>query len=211
MLSSIKKKMLIYTVIILFFIESSTGKIITNAQEQAQVIYDFIEIVEDTATYTEPDLESSKGELLKEGEKVLVISTTADGWYQILYHSEVFYFPIASENTEEMEISADVIEEIKEEKEKSQDLTKEEVKNLIEDKVITSGKEYDEIISEIEIREENQKVETVPKILLGILFFVVVFSGVGYLVLKKKENSEQIENSRERELVIENLDAEDEE
>lgn len=211
MLSSIKKKMLIYTVIILFFIESSTGKIITNAQEQAQVIYDFIEIVEDTATYTEPDLESSKGELLKEGEKVLVISTTADGWYQILYHSEVFYFPIASENTEEMEISSDVIEEIKEEKEKSQDLTKEEVKNLIEDKVITSGKEYDEIISEIEIREENQKVETVPKILLGILFFVVVFSGVGYLVLKKKENSEQIKNSRERELVIENLDAEDEE
>lgn len=211
MVSSIKKKMLIYIAIILFLLEGSIGKTITNAQEEAQVIYNFIEIVEDTVIYTEPDLKSDKGDVLKDGEKVLVISKTADGWYQILYHSEVFYFPISSESVEKMEISEDVIEEMEKEKEKSQDLTKEEVKSLIEDKIITSGEVYDEIISEIEMKENNEKTEIVPKIIFGVLFIIVLFSGIGYLILKKKEDLEQIRELNETDIIIENLDAEDEE
>lgn len=51
-----------------------------NAQEQAQVVYDFMETMEDTSLYEAPDYGSRTEDIIPKGEKILIISQTAEGW-----------------------------------------------------------------------------------------------------------------------------------
>lgn len=193
------------------FIGCVKERIIVYAEEQAQVIYDFMEITEETVTYKEPNRESETGEVIPKGENVLIVSKTGDGWYQILYHETILYFPTNEQSLEELEIPEDVIEEIEQKKEETQDLTKDEVETLVDDGVITDGPIYEEVIAEKELQRKNERMETLPKLLLGGLFLIVVTSGIGCFLIKKKEELEQIKKQKQEDIVVENLDAEDDE
>jgi len=141
--------------------------------QEAQVIYDFIEMTEDMPVFESPDPGSKTDLVIPNGEAVLVISETADGWYQILYHEEILYISNQGGKVEEAQISEEVVEEIEENK-ADQELTQEEIEMLTED---ADGSDKD--------------TEMLPKILLGIIALVVLLSGIGYFYVSKKEKVEE--------------------
>lgn len=145
--------------------------------QEAQVIYDFIEMMEDTPVFESPAQESKTDIVIPKGEAVLVISQTADGWYQILYHEKILYINNQGGKVEEVQISEEVIEEIEENK-ADQDLTQEEMEMLTED---ADGNDRDS--------------EMFPKILLGIVALIVLLSGIGYFYVSKKEKMEEARKS----------------
>lgn len=141
--------------------------------QEAQVIYDFIEMTEDMPVFASPDQGSKTDLVIPKGEAVLVISQTADGWYQILYHEEILYINNQSGKVEGAQISEEVIEEIEENK-ADQELTQEEMAMLTEN----AG-------------ENDRDTEMLPKILLGVVALIVLTSGIGYFYASRKEKVEE--------------------
>lgn len=156
--------------------------IFVHAQE-AQVIYNFIEITEDMPVFSTPDEGSETDITISKGEKVLVISQTADGWYQILYRGEILYINSQNDNMEEAEIPEEVIREIEQNK-ADQNLTQEEMKMLEED-----------------IGENEKDTETFPQILLGAVFLIVLLSGIGYFYVSRKEKVEDAKKRKQAEVI----------
>lgn len=212
-------KKIIYhsSVIVVVFFVCFKMLITGFAAEQAQVIYDFMELTEDSPVYSKPNSENKTDIIIPEGEKILIISQTADGWYQILYHEEILYINNGSENLEQVEISEEVIEEIEESKE-DQELTEDELATLLTednhsefeqnqgaDVQINSEKPTG---SETEVEENNRKTKTLSRVLLGLVASIVLLSGIGYLYMNKKERIEQAKKSKQMEVNI--LDFDDE-
>lgn len=158
--------------------------ITVQGKEEPQVIYDFVEITEEVPVYETPDYENRKDFTIPQGETVLVISETADGWYQILYHEEILYIDSKNESMEEAEISKEVIEEMEKDRE-NQKLAKKEIGNFI--------KSYDE-------SQSDTMSVNFSKIILGIVALVVILSGIGYLYISKKEHIEQLKKEKQAEI-----------
>ncbi len=203
------KKFLIingYLAAALLFVKA---KDIVYAAEQAQVIYDFMEMSEDVPVYEEPNSESKTDVIIPEGENVLILSQTAEGWYQILYHGEIAYINGNHENMTEMQISEDVVEEMEETRaaqelaqEETQEIMSEEADEAAED-VVSTGYAHDSAIS-----EQNQKNITITKILLSVVVAIVALSGAGYWYMNRKEKLEQIKKREQTDLYIQDLDQE---
>ncbi len=151
------------------------------AQEKAQVIYDFIQTTEETPTYGSPDQKDQTDIIIPEGEQILVVSQTGDGWYQILYHEEILYINNQGGNVENAVISDEVLEEMEEERD-NRDLTQEELETLI-------GPD-----------EKKEQKETLAKVLLGVVAMVVLFSGIGYFYISRIEEMEQAKKRKQAEV-----------
>lgn len=163
-------------------------QIFVQAQEEPQVVYDFMEITEDTPVYQSPDYDKKQDFTIPQGETVLVISRTADGWYQILYHEEIFYIDGKKESMEEVEISGEVIEEMEQNKENQ---------NLEEGSAQDSNTSF---AIDYKKDEDNKKTQFFSKLLLEIVAFTVLLSGSGYLYISKKENIEQAKRRKQAEI-----------
>lgn len=168
------------TIIVGLFLLPLTG-LAVYAQEEAQVIYDFIQTTEETLTYGSPDMEDQTDIIIPKGEQILVVSQTGDGWYQILYHEEILYISSQGGNVEDAVISDEVLEEIEKEREDC-DLTQEE---------------WDMLIG---TSEKKQQKEILPKILLGVVAVVVLLSGIGYFYISRKEEMEQAKRRKQAEV-----------
>lgn len=165
-----------YSILMILFCGICTWNkagIVVCAQE-AQVIYDFIEVTEDTPVYVTPNHENKTNIVIPKNEKVLVISQTGDGWYQILYHEEILYIKNQAEVIEEAELGDEVIEEI-EQNRADKSPTQEEIEMLIGN---TSDNDMD--------------VDRTPQILIGVVTLIALSSGIGYLYISRKEKLEEV-------------------
>ena len=152
-----------------------------NAQEQAQVVYDFMETMEDTSLYEAPDYGSRTEDIIPKGEKILIISQTAEGWYEILYRGEVLYISSTNDTVENVEIEEDVIEEIEQNK-SDLNLTAEEVEILEE--------------TDAEAANPNQNTDRLSKAILGIVAATVILSGAGCFYMNRREHVERENNEK---------------
>lgn len=152
-----------------------------NAQEQAQVVYDFMETMEDTSLYEAPDDGSRTEDTIPKGEKILIISQTAEGWYEILYRGEVLYISSANDTVENVEIEEDVIEEIEQNK-SDLNLTAEEVEILEE--------------TDAEAANPSQNTDRLSKAILGMVAATVILSGAGCFYMNRREHVERENNEK---------------
>lgn len=180
------------------------------AEEQAQVIYDFMEMSEDVSVYEEPNYESKTDTIIPEGENVLILSQTSEGWYQILYHGEIFYIIDSNKNMTEMQVSEDVVDEMEEHR-AEQELTEEEMQEIILEEETNDAPVHDvqqESNDISPISEHNHKSKALAKILLGTVGIIVLLSGTGYWYINKKEKIEQIKKTEQTDIYIQDLDKE---
>lgn len=160
-------------------------------ETEASVVNMLMSATEDTGIYEKPDAESGKLGEIKKGGQIMALTRTVNGWYQILSDGKTAY--VKAEFFQEQRAPEELNKEVEELADALESLSDEEMKNLIEGGYIQEGPEYETYMQKQELaREKHQK--TLTTIIISVLAVVVILSGIGYAVVRRKELLEEADD-----------------
>ena len=155
------------------------------AQEKdPSVVNAFMSALEATKIYEEPKAESSILGEIEKGGQILALTVTATGWYQILYQGKTAY--VQADCFQERTVAEELKQEIEDIAEAQETFSDEEIKNLVEGGFIQEGPVYEKSMQEKEAAGEKQQ-RLLTMVIICVLTVVVVLSGIGYSIVRRKE------------------------
>lgn len=169
--------------IILFSVLISVIGLSAGAKENTPAIINAVmEVVQQTIIRDSPNKEATQDGTLKEGEEIMVLTKSADGWYQILYRGKVSY--VESSCLETLQLDTELAVEMEKAEQEMETLSSDEVIRAVENGIITEGAVYEKIIAE----KKKENKERLSGIVIILLLLIAGVSGISYVVLHNSES-----------------------